>query len=168
MGRHPAFRSWVSARGTATISFTGLPRTIHSIIAISVYVVVSSPRIRHFVLEKLSSFASTLSPIASRGLEALGPLKRAFAWLTPTSLSLLGATSFRQGDSQLVRWAEEDMALEEDFMVNGSGASELDGGDWDGTNLDEYIPLTISPKWGRRIRSYGATPLSKTFPKTRQ
>lgn len=72
---------------------------------------------------------------------------------------------FRQGDSKLVRWAQEDMSLmdSEDIMVNGSGAM---GGedDWNANGMEEYIPLTVSPQHGRRaIRSYGATPDVATF-----
>lgn len=54
------------------------------------------------------------------------------------------------------------MGLQENF-VNGSGAyeSQLDGEEWNGNSLDEYIPLNISPKLGRK--SYGSTPLRGTF-----
>ncbi|KAF6752891.1 hypothetical protein DFP72DRAFT_1132426 [Ephemerocybe angulata] len=115
--------------------------------AICITTIVSSPRLRHFVLEKAYSISFTLSPLASR---AAGAIRT--------------SAPFRQGDSRLVQWAEEDMSLQEDFMVNGSGAYELDGEDWNGTNLDEYIPLTFSPKrYGRKIRSYGATPSRETF-----
>ena len=53
-------------------------------------------------------------------------------------------------------------------MVNGAGAydrHDLDVERWDETGLDEYIPLTINPKYGngRRIRSYGATPDVEMF-----
>jgi len=77
-------------------------------------------------------------------------------------------TGFRQGAGQLVNWAQEDMALDdaEDIMVNGSSAYDrYDAESEDWNEADEYIPLTINPRYGRsrRIRSYGATPDVETF-----
>ncbi|KAF7368778.1 hypothetical protein MVEN_00202900 [Mycena venus] len=56
------------------------------------------------------------------------------------------------GESRLVRWAEEDLELDEDTMVNGSDAYDEpeDAG-------DEYIPLRPSPrKGGRVVKNYGS------------
>ncbi len=55
------------------------------------------------------------------------------------------------------------LADSEDVMVNGSGALDEDG--WNGDGLEEYIPLSINPRHGRRglVRSYGATPTVETF-----
>ncbi|KAJ7653102.1 hypothetical protein DFH06DRAFT_1204722 [Mycena polygramma] len=63
------------------------------------------------------------------------------------------------GEGRLVRWAHEDLELDdsEDVMVNGSDAvDELD------EVGDEYIPLRPSPrKLGARVKNYGsATPTS--------
>ena len=61
------------------------------------------------------------------------------------------------------------MALDDgDVMVNGAGAYggyDAEGEEWNGNGMDEYIPLTISPKYGksRKVRSYGATPDVETF-----
>jgi len=55
------------------------------------------------------------------------------------------------GESRLVRWAHEDLELDEDIMVNGSDAYDEpeDAG-------DEYIPLRPSPrKGGRSVKNYG-------------
>lgn len=61
------------------------------------------------------------------------------------------------------------MALEsEDLMVNGSGSFDpydMGMGDWEGSGLNEYIPLAPSPK-GRRIRTYGSTPDVESFEET--
>ncbi|KAJ7910502.1 hypothetical protein B0H13DRAFT_2012289 [Mycena leptocephala] len=56
------------------------------------------------------------------------------------------------GEGRLVRWAHEDLELDEDFMVNGSDAfDETDD------NGDEYIPLRPSPrKGGRGVKNYGS------------
>ncbi|KAF8154737.1 hypothetical protein B0H34DRAFT_535666 [Crassisporium funariophilum] len=124
-------------------------------------VLVTSPRARHFTVEHLKTFSYALVPIMSRAALKLRPIGKALA---PTSVVRFGAR-FRQGDSQLVRWAQEDMSLleAEDMMVNGGGAQDVDG--WNADELDEYIPLTLSPKYGkgRRVRSYGTTPDVETF-----
>ena len=62
-----------------------------------------------------------------------------------------------------------EMALDsEDVMVNARGTYEqydVDVEGWNGDGLDEYIPLTFSPKYGRgrRVRTYGSTPEVETF-----
>ena len=103
----------------------------------------------------------TILPLLAQVYVKLLPIGQSISHFASKSIARLG-TRFRQGDSQLVRWAEEDMALDDggDVMVNGAGA--YDEG-WNG--IDEYIPLTISPKHGknRRARSYGATPDVETF-----
>jgi len=56
------------------------------------------------------------------------------------------------GESRLVRWAQEDLELDEDVMVNGNDAYDEpeDAG-------DEYIPLRPSPrKGGRLVKNYGS------------
>ncbi|KAJ6551829.1 hypothetical protein B0H19DRAFT_1159110 [Mycena capillaripes] len=56
------------------------------------------------------------------------------------------------GEGRLVRWAQEDLELDEDFMVNGDDA--FDEPDEAG---DEYIPLRPSPrKGGRAVKNYGS------------
>jgi len=54
------------------------------------------------------------------------------------------------------------MALDvEDLMLGSAmGVQDLEEVGWDGDGLDEYIPLTTSPKYGRgrRLQSYGTTP----------
>ncbi|KAJ7474695.1 hypothetical protein FB451DRAFT_1246311 [Mycena latifolia] len=56
------------------------------------------------------------------------------------------------GESRLVRWAHEDLELDEDLMVNGNDA--YDEPDELG---DEYIPLRPSPrKGGRTVKNYGS------------
>ncbi|KAJ3511444.1 hypothetical protein NLJ89_g4093 [Agrocybe chaxingu] len=148
-------------------------RWIAAIIVISVLsvacgsILYSSERARHFTAEHVASAAHALTPLLSMAAIKLRPVAHLVSSVTTKSISRL-ATPFRVGDSQLVQWAEEDMALDdsEDTMVNGGGAYdpyELDR--WRGDGLDEYIPLTISPKYGRgrRARSYGATPDVETF-----
>jgi len=99
----------------------------------------------------ISRISESAIPAAKRILSLVAPMQ------------LFPSNPFRQQDSRLVQWAQEDMALQEDFMVNGSGAYELDGEDWNMANLDEYIPLTTSPKYGRRMhmKMYGAMPSSR-------
>ncbi|KAJ7803145.1 hypothetical protein B0H14DRAFT_2889916 [Mycena olivaceomarginata] len=56
------------------------------------------------------------------------------------------------GESRLVRWAQEDLELDEDIMVNGSDTyyEPEDAG-------DESIPLRPSPhKGGRFVKNYGS------------
>ncbi|CAA7262544.1 unnamed protein product [Cyclocybe aegerita] len=148
-------------------------RWIAAIIVISVLsaacgsILYSSERARRFTAEHVASAAHALTPLLSMAAIKLRPVAHLVSTVTTKSISRLG-TRFRVGDSQLVQWAEEDMALDdsEDTMVNGGGAYdpyELDR--WRGDGLDEYIPLTISPKYGRgrRARSYGSTPDVETF-----
>ncbi|PPQ69734.1 hypothetical protein CVT24_001320 [Panaeolus cyanescens] len=133
----------------------------------SLYAFLSSPRLRNTASEHLHAVSYTLLPLISQASTSLKPLKRSLNSLAPKSVARLGSR-FRQGDSQLVRWAQEDMALEdaEDFMVNGNDAfSGHRGNAWDEEGLDEYIPLTMGTKHGRprSVRSYGATPEVETF-----
>ncbi|KAJ7434535.1 hypothetical protein B0H11DRAFT_2118375 [Mycena galericulata] len=58
------------------------------------------------------------------------------------------------GEGRLMRWAHEDLELDEDFMVNGSDAPD----EPDETG-DEQIPLRPSPrKGGRAVKNYGSAP----------
>ncbi|KAF8960608.1 hypothetical protein BDZ97DRAFT_1760559 [Flammula alnicola] len=132
-------------------------------------ILFSSTRARHFMSQKLRSVSYTLLPLLSHAAFKLGPIGNSINKLASKLIVRLGSR-FRQGESQLVRWAQEDMSLadSEDVMVNGSGAYGgygLDDDEWNGEGLEEYIPLTISPKYGkgRRVRSYGATPDVETF-----
>jgi len=53
------------------------------------------------------------------------------------------------GESRLVRWAQEDMGIQDDFMVNANESHDEEA-------LDEYIPLSPNPrKGGGRVRNYG-------------
>ena len=91
----------------------------------------------------------------------LQPIGQSLNSLTTKAMS---GVRFRQGDDDLVRWAQEDMALDSDIMVNGAGrAHRFDEESWDGS--DEYIPLATSPRFGtgRRIPSYGSTPDGPTL-----
>jgi hypothetical protein len=121
----------------------------------------SSSRARHFTSEKLKGVTYVVLP---QVYVKLRPIGQSISHFASNSIVRLG-TRFRQGDNQLVRWAEEDMALDDagDVMVNGAGAYDCYDEGWNG--MDEYIPLTISPKYGkgRRLRSYGATPDVETF-----
>ncbi|KAJ6480140.1 hypothetical protein C8R45DRAFT_1004743 [Mycena sanguinolenta] len=54
------------------------------------------------------------------------------------------------GESRLVRWAQEDLELDEDIMVNGSDAYY----EPEDAN-DENIPLRPSPRKGGRFKNYG-------------
>jgi len=128
--------------------------------------IASSSRARHFTREKLKGVSYAVLPLLIQVYVKLQPIGQSISHFASTSIVRLG-TRFRQGDSQLVRWAQEDMALDDgDVMVNGAGAYgryDGEGEEWNG--VDEYIPLTISPKYGksRKIRSYGATPDVETF-----
>lgn len=47
-----------------------------------------------------------------------------------------------------MQWAQEDMGIQDDLMVNANELSD--------DVLDEYIPLSPSPrKGGGRVRNYG-------------
>ncbi|KAJ7621019.1 hypothetical protein FB45DRAFT_928129 [Roridomyces roridus] len=65
------------------------------------------------------------------------------------------------GESRLMRWAHEELELDdsEDFMVNGLGADALDD---DESTGDEQIPLKPSPRQGltRDVKTYGSAPRS--------
>ncbi|KDR70202.1 hypothetical protein GALMADRAFT_144875 [Galerina marginata CBS 339.88] len=129
---------------------------------------LASSRARQLAKDNITGFGYTVVPLLAQVITKLRPIGNSISNLTASSLGRLAR--FRQGDSQLVRWAQEDMSLmdSEDVMVNGSGAyNGYDSRDegWDANGLDEYIPLTISPKYGkgRRVRSYGATPDVETF-----
>ncbi|KIM43535.1 hypothetical protein M413DRAFT_383142 [Hebeloma cylindrosporum] len=129
--------------------------------------IASSSRARHFTSAKLKGASYAVLPFFTQVYVKLRPIGQSISHFASNSIVRLG-TRFRQGDSQLVRWAQEDMALDNagDLMVNGEGAYDLydaGGEGWNG--MDEYIPLTISPKYGkgRRVRSYGATPDVETF-----
>ena len=70
---------------------------------------------------------------------------------------------FRVGESLLVRWADEDMAVlgdgydeyaayDGDDMVNGRARRDDDELEW----LDEQIPLKPSPRVRREFVNYGS------------
>jgi len=126
-----------------------------------------SSRARHFTREKLKGVSYALLPLLSQAYVKLRPIVQSINIFRSKWIMQLG-TGFRQGAGQLVNWAQEDMALDdaEDIMVNGASAYDLydaEGEDWN--RADEYIPLTINPRYGRsrRIRSYGTTPDVETF-----
>lgn len=115
--------------------------------------------------ERLHALCYALIPVISRVAIGLKPLQKLLGALSPTSLYHFGSR-FRQEDSRLVQWAQEEMSLEEDIMVNG--ASTYDGygiaGDrWNADDFREDIPLTISPKWRPAVRKYGSTPATPNF-----
>ena len=126
-----------------------------------------SSRARHFTGEKLKGVSYALIPLLSQASVKLRSIVQSINVFPLGWIGRLG-TGFRRSGGQLVNWAQEDMALDdaEDTMVNSSSADDrydAEGEDWNGP--DEYIPLTISPKYGRsrRIRSYGTTPDVETF-----
>lgn len=107
-------------------------------------------------------------PFISQAATKLRPLKSSISRITSKAINRVGI-NVRHEDNGLVQWAQEDISLlTGDTMVNGAGAydrHDLDVERWDEAGLDEYIPLTINPKYGngRRIRSYGATPDIEMF-----
>ena len=126
--------------------------------------IASSSCARHFTREKLKGVSYAVLPLLVQVYVKFLPIGQSINHFASKSIARLG-TRFRQGDSQLVRWAEEDMALDDggDVMVNEAGAYDRYDERWNG--IEEYIPLTISPKYGksRRVRSDGATPGVETF-----
>lgn len=123
-------------------------------------ILLSSPRTRNFTINKVNGVTSTLVPFISVATVKLRPIGNKI-----NSLNSKLKSPFRQGGNKLVVWAQEDMSLadSEDVMVNGSGAFNEDG--WNADGLEEYIPLSLNPRHGRRglVRSYGATPTVATF-----
>ncbi|RDB30088.1 hypothetical protein Hypma_013905 [Hypsizygus marmoreus] len=108
-------------------------------------VLLASPNKRFILLSHLKALPTTL------GLTSL--LHSVHLPILPRSLP------FRAGESSLVRWAQEDMALglmdverneEADVMVNGGIGDD----DWNGEGLDEYIPLKAGSV--RSLRNYGS------------
>ncbi|KAJ6629353.1 hypothetical protein B0H10DRAFT_1361437 [Mycena sp. CBHHK59/15] len=56
------------------------------------------------------------------------------------------------GEGRLVRWAQEDLELDEDFVNAHDAEDDVEAG-----GLDEYIPLRPSPrKGGRSVKNYGS------------
>jgi len=128
---------------------------------ISVSALASSTRARHFALELFQKASYAVVPVAVEVGLKLRPLGQSLNSLTSKAIS---GVRFRTGGDNLVRWAQEDMALESDIMVNGSArAHRLDEESWDGS--DEYIPLATSPRvgTGSRVPSYGSTPERPTL-----
>lgn len=127
------------------------------------FILVSSTRARHLAGQKLKGITYTIMPFMAQAVLKLQPVLISITTITSKSIGRLGSR-FRQGDSQLVQWAQEDMSLmdSEDVMVNGAGANDRE---WNTDGVDEYIPLTISPNFGksRQVRSYGTTPEVETF-----
>jgi len=136
-----------------------------------IFVFATSARARQFANEKARGARHAAVPLLSTLTAQLYPVGQSIQGFTARATARLGSP-FRQSGNRLVRWAQEDMSLleaEDDVMVNGSDAyAHLDGQtfDWDGDGLDEYIPLTASPRYGqtrRGVRSYGSTPEVETF-----
>jgi len=133
------------------------------------YLFLASPRARHVAGETTQSLSHSLIPILSTAAIKLRPLGRSILALTPRLFLRGVGKPFRQGSNQLVRWAEEDMALHEvaDMMVNDRRAYGRDNDEesWNEVELSEYIPLTANPKHGRGkdVKSYGTTPDVETF-----
>jgi hypothetical protein len=117
----------------------------------------SSARARHLFITHLQSASYAIVPILSQVRFKLQPLGHSLHSLTSKPTSASGR--FRPGDERLVRWAQEDMALDSDVMVNGGAYDYHDDEErgWDGSG--EYIPLATSPRrgWGVRMQSYGST-----------
>ncbi|KAF8811122.1 hypothetical protein BYT27DRAFT_7252845 [Phlegmacium glaucopus] len=130
------------------------------------YLFLASPRARHVAGETVQSLSHSLIPILSTAAIKLRPLGGSIMALIPQSFLRGVGKPFRQGSNQLVRWAEEDMALREagDMMVNGPYGNDEEES-WNGVEFSEYIPLTPNPKHGRGkdFKSYGTTPDVETF-----
>ncbi|PPQ90150.1 hypothetical protein CVT25_012461 [Psilocybe cyanescens] len=126
-------------------------------------ILLSSSRARSLATENLKGATYTILPLLSQAFTKLRPIGNSIHRTTKSIVRV--GSRFRQGDSKLVRWAQEDMSLldSEDVMVNGSGAMGRED-DWNVNGMEEYIPLTNNPQHGRRVvRSYGATPDVETF-----
>ncbi len=137
------------------------PRYVFRLTFVCGSILASSSRARYFIIEHLRTGVHAFVPILYGAAIKLQPIGQSFKSLVSKIL-----VPFRQGDSTLVQWAQEDMALEsEDLMVNGSGSydaydASMEG--WEGDGWNEYIPLAPSPK-GRRVRTYGSTPDVESF-----
>lgn len=115
--------------------------------------------------ERLHALCYALIPVISGVAIVLEPLQKFLGVLSPTSLYHFGLR-FRQEDSRPNQWAQEDMSLEEDMMVNG--ASTYDGygipeNKWNADAFGENIPLTIGPKWRPAARKYGSILATPNF-----
>lgn len=139
---------------------------IYSVLLAATYIAFSSPRTRDYTIDKFRS----VSPLLSRVVLKLRPVGSTVKGLASKSSAVTKriGSRFRQDDRSLVRWAQEDFAIAdaEDVMVNGSGAYTPNGS-WDADGLDEYIPLNLDPRFGRSVKSYGATPDVATFAERR-
>jgi len=102
-------------------------------------VLISSPRARHYAFTHLQAAGYSLLPILTNIKQLTKPVSKHFP-------------HFRGGENRLVRWAQEDMALngDEDFMVNGSGTEH---GWSDLGEMGEYVPLKASPVLGKAMGS---------------
>lgn len=119
---------------------------------------VSSTRARHFALGLFQKASYVVAPVVVEVGLKLRPVGQSLNSLASKAIS---GVRFRTSGDNLVRWAQEDMALESDIMVNGSASARayrLDEESWDGS--DEYIPLATSRRFGTgaRVPSYGSTP----------
>ncbi|KAF7377974.1 hypothetical protein MSAN_00221300 [Mycena sanguinolenta] len=116
-----------------------LRRSTAIIFAVIFIIIISLSIISYRHSDRLNSFFSTnIKPIFHR--LSLDHLPR---FSLPHSLK-------PAGESRLVRWAQEDLELDEDIMVNGSDAYY----EPEDTN-DENIPLRPSPRKGGRFKNYG-------------
>jgi len=132
------------------------PELIDSrLIPSATYVLIASPRLRHGLSERLNY---AVVPVLSTASSFFLPVTRRISNLTPKVVGRL--LPFRQGDSQLVRWAEEDMGV---FALEEVVPGRMEYDDWVGDGTGEYIPLTIGSSRGRTTRWYGATPEVETF-----
>jgi hypothetical protein len=117
------------------------------------------------VNERLHTPCYAPIPVISRVAIVLEPLRKLLGVLSPTSLYHFGLR-FRQEDSRLVQWAQEEMSLQEDIMVNGAstyGGYGIPQDRWNADDFGEDIPLTISSKWRPAVRKYGSTSATPNF-----
>lgn len=125
---------------------------------ISCSALASSPRARHFIVEHLRTASSIAVPVFSKVGLKLGPIGQSLNSLKSKAVS---SVRFRRRDDTLMRWAQEEMALDSDVMVNGSDTYyqvDEESESWEGLS-SEYIPLATGSGLGkgRRIQSYGST-----------
>ncbi|KAJ3569222.1 hypothetical protein NP233_g5197 [Leucocoprinus birnbaumii] len=107
------------------------------IMLITTTIVISSPQARHYILAHIQSAGYAILPLVQNLKQVTRPVAKHFP-------------RFKVGESRLVRWAQEDMALDgdEDFMVNGSTAESHGWGDLE--VMDEYVPLKSSTSFHKK------------------
>ncbi|KAF9004532.1 hypothetical protein BDQ17DRAFT_1354150 [Cyathus striatus] len=125
--------------------------------AIITAILITSPSARHWTNEHLHGASYAVLPLLHRAGGTLKPVQKRFKSMIPKT-----GRRFRQGESRLVQWAQEDMTLNDiDVMVNEVDENNDDR--WDVEQLDEYIPLKMSPRWSKGQRSpktYGTTEIT--------